>query len=72
MVPTKHGVTKVEQEAYIVQLLTTLHGLLRVAKDYIATCVDCVVNTSMFEDVTKLCVSAKFGLCCLSKFNIRM
>jgi len=45
---TKRGVTKVEQETYIVQFLTILHALLGVAKDSIATCVDFVVNISIF------------------------
>jgi len=45
---TKRGVTKVEQETYIVQFLTILHELLGVAKDSIATCVDFVVNISIF------------------------
>jgi len=59
---TKRGVTKVEQETYIVQFLTILHALLGVAKDSIATCVDFVVNISIFEDVTKLCGGVKSGL----------
>ncbi len=48
MACTKHGVTKVGQEAYIVQLLTTLHVLLGVVKDFTATCVDSIVNVSIF------------------------
>ncbi len=62
MAHTKHGVTEVEQEAYIMQLLTTLHALLGVAKDSIATCVDFVVNISIFENVANLCGSVKFGV----------
>lgn len=62
MACTKRGVTKVEQEAYIVQFLTILHALLGVAKDSIATCVDFVVNISIFENDTKLCGSVKSRL----------
>ncbi len=62
MARTKRGVTKVEQQAYIVQFLTILHALLGVTKDPIATCVDFVVNISIFEDVTKLCGNVKSRL----------
>lgn len=62
MACTKHGVTKVGQEAYIVQLLTTLHVLLGVVKDFIATCVDSIINVSIFWDVPKLCENVKTRL----------
>ncbi len=55
MVRTKRVVTKVEQEACIVQLLTTLHSLLGAANDFITTCVDFMVNISIFENVAKFC-----------------
>ncbi len=62
MARTKRGVTKVGQEAYIVQLLTTLHVLLGVVKDFIATCVDSTVNVSIFKNVPKLCENIKTRL----------
>lgn len=54
----KCGVTKVGEEAYIMRFLTTLHALLRVANDNIATCVDSAINISICENITKLCGNA--------------
>ncbi len=73
MARTKHGVIKVGQEVYIVQLLTTLHVLLGVVKDFIATCVDSIVNVSIFRDVPKLCENVKTRLinCQSSILNVR-
>jgi hypothetical protein len=58
----KCGVTKVGEEAYIMQFLTTLYALLGVAKDNIATCVDSIINISICEDIAKLCGSTKSRL----------
>jgi hypothetical protein len=55
-------VTKIGEEAYIMQFLTTLYALLGLAKDNIATCVDSTINISICEDIAKLCGSAKSRL----------
>jgi hypothetical protein len=58
----KCGVTKVGEEAYIMQFLTTLHAWQGVVKDNIATCVDSTINISICENIAKLCGSANSRL----------
>jgi hypothetical protein len=58
----KCGVSKVGEEVYIMQFFTTLHALLGVVNDNIATCVDSTINISICEDIAKLCDSAKSRL----------